>query len=98
MKWPVFVLTGTSLALALACAYLMSQVQIARAHAHAEAALRVRWEARFKDLERAHSLSESAGTIPGPSAGAGHDSTASVRTAPKNPARISRDERFLAQL
>jgi hypothetical protein len=98
MKRSVFVLTGTTLALALACAYLVNQVQIARAHAHAEAALRGQWEARFKDLERARSLSESAGTIPGPSAGAGHDSTAGVHTAPKPPAKLSRDERFLAQL
>src|ERR1700730_13665636 len=98
MKWSVFVLTGTTLALALACAYLINQVQVARARAHAEAALRGQWEARFKDLERARSLSESAGTIPGPSAGAGHDTTAGGRTAPKPPAKLSRDELFLAQL
>ncbi len=98
MKWPVFVFTGTTLVLSLACAYLINQVRIARAHAHAEAALRGQWEARFKDLGRARSLSESAGTTPGPSAGAGHDSTAGVRAAPKPPAKLSRDELFLAKL
>jgi hypothetical protein len=91
MKWSAFVLTGTTLALALACVYLINQVQIARARAHAEAALRGQWEARFKDLERARSLSD-------PSAGAGHDTTAGVRTAPRPPAKLSRDELFLAQL
>ncbi len=98
MKWSVFLLTGTTLALALACAYLMNQVQIARAHAHAEAALRGQWEARLKDLERARSLSESAGMTARPSAGSGHDNTADARTAPKPPAKLSRDELFLAQL
>lgn len=82
----------------MACAYLANQVQVARAHAQAEGALRVQWEARFKDLERARSLSESAGTIPGQSAGAAPESTAGARTAPKPSKKLSADERFLAKL